>query len=486
MEGTNAKTRLLGEGPSLLGRTWEETSGSAQTSTGRHFRVILGLCFIPLCSVLGIVLLGCRSVKFEAMWSLWQVEKSEYNIRAEWQDETKSEYNIRTGWKDVNMSTLERAWEKGAVCIDGSPPAYFLNRGSGDGANNWLVFHEGGNWCPTPEECYDRAFTELGSSTKMVLGERTGGILNSSPVDNPDFYNWNKVFVKYCDGACFTGDVSIPVEVGLNATRLIDSAAPVAKIFLRGQRIWEALMRELMEKGMKNAEMAILAGCSAGGLTAILHCDQFHDLMPETTRVKCFSDGGFFIDIPDITGAHTLEDTFAEVVQLHNSAEDLPKYCTSEMEATRCFFPEHIISGLRTPLFMLNAAYDTVQMDEVLVPPSADPNGIWDDCREYLSSCSRDQLKVLDGLRSSLLEKLQPLLEREKHGAVIDSCCVHCQAHHDTWNGPRPKFDNKTLAQVFADWYFDRNSTQIVDGPYPSNPTCLTEHIWPADPELEQ
>ncbi|CAM6093536.1 unnamed protein product [Calypogeia fissa] len=145
------------------------------------------------------------------------------------------------------------------------------------------------------------------------------------------------------------------------------------------------------------------------------------------------------------------------------------------MEATRCLFPEHIIPGLRTPLFMLNSEYDTAQIDNVLVPSSADPNGIWDDCRWDISFCSRAQLKVLNGFRSNLLEKLQPLLQREKDGAVIDSCYVHCQAHHDTWNGPRPKFDNKTLAEVVADWYFDRNSTKIVDGPYPSNPTCLTE-----------
>lgn len=26
-------------------------------------------------------------------------------------------------------------------------------------------------------------------------------------VINPDFYNWNRVKVRYCDGASFTGDV---------------------------------------------------------------------------------------------------------------------------------------------------------------------------------------------------------------------------------------------------------------------------------------
>lgn len=28
----------------------------------------------------------------------------------------------------------------GAVCLDGSPPAYQLDKGSGDGVNSWLMF----------------------------------------------------------------------------------------------------------------------------------------------------------------------------------------------------------------------------------------------------------------------------------------------------------------------------------------------------------
>lgn len=30
-----------------------------------------------------------------------------------------------------------------------------------------------------------------------------------------DFYNWNKVFVRYCDGASFSGDAEYEDQVGL-------------------------------------------------------------------------------------------------------------------------------------------------------------------------------------------------------------------------------------------------------------------------------
>lgn len=41
---------------------------------------------------------------------------------------------------------------------------------------------------------------------------------------------------------------------------------------------------------------ALLSGCSAGGLASILHCDEFRDLFPSATKVKCLSDAGMFLD----------------------------------------------------------------------------------------------------------------------------------------------------------------------------------------------
>lgn len=41
---------------------------------------------------------------------------------------------------------------------------------------------------------------------------------------------------------------------------------------------------------------ALLSGCSAGGLASIIHCDEFRELFPATTKVKCLSDAGLFLD----------------------------------------------------------------------------------------------------------------------------------------------------------------------------------------------
>jgi hypothetical protein len=53
----------------------------------------------------------------------------------------------------------------------------------------------------------------------------------------------------------------------------------------------------LLSSTHKNLQLqAIISGCSAGGLTSILHCDRFRALLPSGARVKCLSDAGYFIN----------------------------------------------------------------------------------------------------------------------------------------------------------------------------------------------
>ena len=69
-------------------------------------------------------------------------------------------------------------------------------------------------------------------------------------------------------------------------------------------------MEDLLSKGMNQAEQALLSGCSAGGLASILHCDEYRELMPSSTKVKCLSDAGLFLDVMDISGGHYLRSIF--------------------------------------------------------------------------------------------------------------------------------------------------------------------------------
>ncbi|KAJ4787733.1 Pectin acetylesterase [Rhynchospora pubera] len=179
----------------------------------------------------------------------------------------------------VGPTLIKSAASKRALCLDGSLPGYHLHRGFGSGSNSWVVFLEGGGWCNDVKSCNGRKFSHLGSSKYFEHEIPFEGILSNKQDENPDFYNWNRVKVRYCDGGSFTGD-------GYNK----------AGLYFRGQRIFEAAMEELMSKGMQYADQALLAGCSAGGLAVIHHCDEFSAFFPRGRRVKCLADAGMFLD----------------------------------------------------------------------------------------------------------------------------------------------------------------------------------------------
>ncbi|KAJ4786150.1 Pectin acetylesterase [Rhynchospora pubera] len=218
----------------------------------------------------------------------------------------------------------------------------------------------GGGWCHDVESCNARKYTNLGSSNRMERQVPFTGILSNLPSNNPDFSDWNIVVIRYCDGASFSGDVE---ETNQNGTTL----------YFRGQRIWKAVMEELFLKGLATANKALLTGCSAGGLATYIHCDDFKALLPNAETVKCMADGGFFLDVKDISGKSYIHDFYSDVVHLQDVGKRFPN-CISQMDATKCFFPEEIIKGISTPVFVLNSAYDSVQVQSMLVPSSSDPS----------------------------------------------------------------------------------------------------------------
>ncbi|CAB4309408.1 unnamed protein product [Prunus armeniaca] len=237
----------------------------------------------------------------------------------------------------VGITLVENAVAKGAVCLDGSAPAYHFDKGFGAGINNWLVHVEGGGWCNSVETCLDH------------------------------FYNWNRIKVRYCDGASFTGDV--------------EAVNPATNLHFRGARVFRAIIDDLLAKGMKTAQSALLSGCSAGGLTSILHCDNFRSLLPVGTKVKCLADAGYFINAKTVSGSQHIQ-------AFTGSAKNLPASCTSKLSPGLCFFPQNVVPVTQTPIFLVNAAYDSWQIKNILAPGIADPKGAWKKCKLDIKNCS--------------------------------------------------------------------------------------------------
>jgi len=91
------------------------------------------------------------------------------------------------------------------------------------------------------------------------------------------------VKLRYCDGGSFSGDSEYR-----NGSSVL---------YFRGQRIWDAIITDLLQRGLAKAENVLLSGCSAGGLATFFHCDSLKEHLGGATTVKCLSDAGFFLDL---------------------------------------------------------------------------------------------------------------------------------------------------------------------------------------------
>lgn len=361
----------------------------------------------------------------------------------------------------VNMTLVHNASSIGAYCLDGSLPAYHLDRGFGAGARNWLLQFEGGGWCNDIKSCVDRASTRRGSTRYMSKLEVFSGILSNNASLNPDFYNWNRVKLRYCDGASFAGDA-----VFNNGTSLL---------YFRGQRIWQAIILDLLPKGLAQANKALLSGCSAGGLATFLHCDNFTSYLPENASVKCLSDAGLFLDARDIAMNHSMRYFYKSLVSLQGVEKNLNKNCTNARYPEQCFFPQYALPYIKTPFFILNSAYDVYQFHHILVPPAADPHGHWYHCKLSPKACNAVQLATLQGFRKYMLETLRPFYTNSTRGGMfINSCFAHCQSEsQDTWLAPdSPRVHNKTISEAVGDWYFSRGISKEIDCAYPCDNSC--------------
>lgn len=363
----------------------------------------------------------------------------------------------------VDLTLVQSAIAKGAVCLDGSPPGYHLHRGYGSGVNSWLIQLEGGGWCNNVRTCIFRKTTRRGSSRLMEKTLPFTGILSNMPEENPDFYNWNRVKIRYCDGASFSGE----------------GYDPVHGLFFRGQRIWSAVIEELLSKGMHQAQRALLSGCSAGGLSTILHCDEFKALFPSGTVAKCLADAGMFLDVPDVAGVHALRSMFEGVVNLQGVAKNLPLSCTSRMDPTSCFFPQNLINHVQAPVFLLNSAYDIWQIMESVAPPAADPAGSWMMCKRSHATCSSQQISILQGFRNQMLNAVKGFSMEGSNGLFINSCFVHCQSEdQDTWfSHGSSSLRNKRIAEAVGAWFFQRGGGfKAIDCAYPCDTSCRNQN----------
>ena len=354
--------------------------------------------------------------------------------------------------------------DKLAVCLDGSAAAMYVSPGSNP--KGMYIYHQGGGWCQTPEECAQRALTPLGSSasyapTKDLRATQTHVFMTRDPAVN-FMSDWTFVWLPYCDGGSFAGDSS----------RNSSSSSSGGKLQFRGKRIREAAIATLKATvGFGAITDLVVGGCSAGGAAAYMHADWYAAQAPAGAKVRAMPDSGWFVDGDYARdGKPDYGARMAEMYGMIGANASLSAACVAAL-GHRCLFAPSLVGGgyVSTPLFALNSRYDA-SMASGQYGAEAPGTTMAYSCTSYSGHpCDAASVNTFGAYVAAAMKKA---LMAPPHGAFLDSCYRHCSincAEYDiTIGGVR-------AAQAAAAWYRGENSSgAFYDGfaPYPCANCC--------------
>jgi len=345
----------------------------------------------------------------------------------------------------------QAAADDGAVCLDGTPGAYYFRAGSD--STKWYIHHQGGGWCESPEDCLDRSTTDLGSSSKYpATASLGGGYFSQDPAVNPMMSEWNAVFIRYCDGGSFSGNNASTLSVGGK------------ELHMRGHHILRAVMADLFaNRGLTQATDVVISGCSAGGLATYLHTDEWRQAIQSSAKVVGLPDSGFFLDVQEPTVASGVgstvpgnyHDGLRWVYSVMNATSGVNQACIAAHKPTgddwMCMFAEHTAPHISTPIFALQSKYDKWQAGHVL---------------------GQNTIPLMNAMGRNITGRLEQNLINSSpvHGAFLDGCYHHC----GEWGEILP-IDGDEQSTAFLKFYYNITTQRFwnQDVAYPCDDCCL-------------
>ncbi|BBH02695.1 Pectinacetylesterase family protein [Prunus dulcis] len=285
----------------------------------------------------------------------------------------------------------------------------------------------GGGWCNNVTNCLGRKNTRLGSSKQMLKAIAFSGILSNRKMFNPDFYNWNRIKVRYCDGASFTGDV-----------------AAATGLYFRGARIFRAVIEDLLAKGMGNAQNGsarnLPPSCTSKLRPVLLPA--IYGIPNPDADILCKRSLRFMAECK-ISAGISLVLHLTVSPSIHADQEHFGTgSCRSSWHLAR-----------------VQARY-----------------------KELLTHSTQSHARV------QFLSAIGGMTGCPLKGMFIDSCYAHCQTEmQETWlMADSPVLNKTTIAQAVGDWFYGRTPFQKIDCPYPCNPSCHNRVFDPNQHLIEQ
>jgi hypothetical protein len=178
-----------------------------------------------------------------------------------------------------------------AVCNDGSAGAYVLRPGAGAAANRWIIQLQGGGECFDQATCSARvadmptlvSTSSFQSNPSSAFGQ--GGLLGSTPANNPDFYDASVVQILYCSSDDWSGAKA--------STVAYNPDDPTTWNF-EGRAILNSVIADLKSNHDFSAATEVMfTGDSAGGVGVFANTNPVAKLVPSTARFVAYSDAAF-------------------------------------------------------------------------------------------------------------------------------------------------------------------------------------------------
>lgn len=379
----------------------------------------------------------------------------------------------------VTADAFQRVLMKDSKCNDGSPAAYYIAANAS--SPNFVVWLQGGGICQSEDDCKNRPLnlrSSKGYAPTFTPSPESMGMLANDPSVNPDLFTWNRVFVPYCSGDVWGGQLP-------DATNPFTDSGSDWTAFFHGHRIVANVVDELFEKhDAASAEKAVLTGCSAGGIGTFTNCDYFADRYKGAGSVGCRPEAGWF----GLANAHwpyysssggpasdpdprsLASSSWTAKVQPYPLDSAAGKACAAAVQAgtlsidhcdgqpggqeSCCALPEYQYAFSSTRMFVSENTADAYQVFSQGGCPSA-----FGSCAAKVTRQPQEAAYwgyVRDHISSTLTKFVVDGPKKDADGVFAPACLMHCMKR---WQGS--KVGGRTDAQAFGDWFFKRGGTSM-------------------------
>ena len=331
-----------------------------------------------------------------------------------------------------------------------------------------------GRWCYNEGDCYGRT---LPSYANSVFGSSKNWTSNFGTyyLDDQD---WNRVFLRYCSGASFTGYR----REGWDASGWqIPGHAPPNNVVPEGTKLWFRGAANLADTiadlqanhGMTDVDELVLTGSSAGGLATTLTVDRVKQLV-QPKRIAGLSDAGFFKyqhnhSTPRWSGSGNYSADMEHVFDMVNASGSLSDRCQTA-QTTRgsavpqvggtevpapgpwnCMVAATAEQYVESPLFFLQSRFDHFQLGaelalQCMIRQSYSPP--WKD-----ANCTGAEVSAIKEYGKDLHAELFRVINKSSHvrGIYLSSCIIHGQSNLNAWT--KTTINGVTPQRAWREWY---------------------------------